>query len=154
MKIDIGLTNTVREEIRGALSKFLADVYAIYLKTQKFHWNVKGDQFFSLHLMLEKQYEEMAEEIDEVAERIQTLGFTVEASFGIFKDLTTIPEEGNIGSAKEMLELLIQGHEVIVRNGRYLATMAEKHADVATVDMMGRRIGGHEKILWMLRSHL
>lgn len=72
--MNIGLSDQTRQAISEGLTRYLADAYTLYLKTQNFHWNVTGPEFYSLHLLFEKQYEEMAEEIDEIAERIRTLG--------------------------------------------------------------------------------
>ena len=75
MKIDIGITETDRAQIAEGLSRLLADTYTLYLKTHNFHWNVKGPMFQTLHLMFETHYTELALAVDEIAERIRTLGF-------------------------------------------------------------------------------
>ena len=75
MKMKSGMTEQGRKKIAEELRHYLADSYAVYLKTQNFHWNVKGPHFFALHLMFEKQYEEMAAAADEIAERVAALGF-------------------------------------------------------------------------------
>jgi len=152
MERHLGLTEQNCQEISKGLSHFLADVYTTYLKTQNFHWNLSGREFYSLHLLFEKQYQELAEETDEVAERIRALGFYVEASFTSFKQLTHIKEEENVLTIKDMLHRLIAAHEMICRHGRNVSRLAEKGEDVATVDMLGRRIAAHEKMIWMLRS--
>ena len=150
--MDTGLSQTSRENVRGALIKLLADTYAVYIKTQKLHWNVVGREFYSLHILLEKQYEDLAEVIDETAERIRALGFTVQATFSHFKQSTSIPEEAEDISTTDMIKLLIESHDTILRNGRHLSILAEKEKDYATVDMMGKRLAMHEKFAWMLRS--
>jgi starvation-inducible DNA-binding protein len=141
-----------REKIFQSLSKLLADSYALYLKTQVFHWNVVGKEFFSLHLHFEKQYQDLADAIDEIAERIRALGFYVEGSFTIFKLLSSIEEEPVELSAHEMLEKLASGHEVVIRHLRHSLSLLEKAGDGGSVDLVGRRLIIHEKALWMLRS--
>jgi starvation-inducible DNA-binding protein len=153
MKMKSGMTEEGRKKIAEDIRHLLADTYTVYLKTQNFHWNVKSPQFFALHLMFEKQYEELADAVDEIAERIQTLGFFVDASFSAFQDCC-IKEERKPVPAKKMLERLVEDHEAIIRCAREIATCAEGAKDQATVDLMARRLGAHEKMAWMLRSHL
>ena len=152
--MNTGMSEQNRQAVGDSLARLLADTYAVYLKTQNFHWNVTGPEFFSLHLLFEKQYLELAEQIDEMAERIRALGFFVDASFGGFKLLTSIKEEDKLLTAKDMLHHLVASHETVVRHARTLSALAEKENDPATVDLLGRRIGGHEKMAWMLRSQL
>ncbi len=153
MKINSGMTEQGRKKIADELRHYLADSYSIYLKTQNFHWNVKGPHFFALHLLFEKQYEELAEAVDKIAERIQALGFFVDASFSAFQKCC-IKEEKKPIPAKKMIEQLISDHESVIRCAREIAGIAEKEKDEATVDLMSRLLGEHEKMAWMLRSHL
>ncbi len=154
MELNTGITEAGRQKISEGLHQLLADTYALYLKTQNFHWNVVGSDFFALHLLFEKQYEEMAGAVDEIAERMRALGFFVNASFSAFKNMSSIHDENRVLNAKEMLEQLTKGHEAVSRHGRHLAEIAEKEKDQATVDLCARRLGSHEKMAWMLRSHL
>ena len=75
-KIDIGISEADREAIAGGLKKVLADSYTLYLQTHNFHWNVSGPQFRELHLMFEEHYTELAVAVDDIAERIRTIGFS------------------------------------------------------------------------------
>ena len=154
MELNTGMNQEQRAAVSGGLNKLLADLYILYLKTQNFHWNVSGPEFFSLHKLFEVQYEELAEEIDEVAERIRALGFYVDATTQSFRKLSSIPEEHRLLPKHEMLRHLVEGHEQILREARHLAALAEKHQDPGTVDLVGRRMGSHEKMAWMLRSQL
>jgi starvation-inducible DNA-binding protein len=154
MEYNLGISEQSRLAISEGLSRVLAETYTLYLKTQNFHWNVRGPEFYSLHLLFEKQYQEMAEAVDEVAERIRALGFFVDASFSAFTDLSAIKEEEKVLNAKEMLLSLVQGHEALVRNARRVAEIADRDGDFATVDMLGRRMGSHEKMAWFLRSQI
>jgi starvation-inducible DNA-binding protein len=154
MEHNIGISEQNRIKISEGLFGVLSDTYALYLKTQNFHWNVRGPEFYSLHLLFEKHYQEMAEAIDEIAERIRALGFLVEASFSAFQKTTAIKEgEKNLNS-KEMLVSLILAHEVLIRNARKVAELSDEGGDFATVDMLGRRLGAHEQMAWFLRSQL
>lgn len=152
MEVHTGLTDVARSRVSEDLMTLLADTYALYLKTQNFHWNVTGHEFFSLHVLFQKQYEELAENIDEVAERIRALGLYVEASFSSFKEHTAISEETKTKTAKEMIQELVFCHEIVIRSSRNLSEIAEGEKDAATVDLLGRKLNMHEKQAWMLRS--
>jgi starvation-inducible DNA-binding protein len=148
------MTDHNRQAISDVLARLLADTYAVYLKTQNFHWNITGPEFFSLHILFEKQYTELSVAIDEIAERIRALGFYVEGSFEAFKKMSSIKDSDKVLSARDMIQLLLDGHEVLIRHARHLSALAEKENDPATVDLMGRRLNVHEKFAWMLRSQL
>lgn len=154
MERETGMTKEERANVSGGLAKLLADTYVLYIKTQNFHWNIHGPEFYALHLLAEKQYEEMADAVDEIAERIRALGFFVEASMGSFLKLSSIPEDTQLHTKIKYIEDLIKGHEVVIRDARKLAEQAEKNKDPGTVDLMGRRVLFHEKSAWMLRSQL
>lgn len=150
--METGMQEKSRQRVSEGLAKLLADTYAVYLKTQNFHWNVVGCEFYSLHILFEKQYRELAEALDEVAERIRSLGYFVDASFTAFKSLTAVADEDRVRSVKEMLHELIKGHEIVIRHMRNLSDVAEQENDGGTVDLLGRRLAVHEKMAWMLRS--
>ncbi len=154
MDIENGLTKKVREEVAESLTDLLATVYALYLKTQNFHWNVVGPQFFSLHLLFEKHYEEMADGVDELAERVRSLGSYVDASFSAYKKRSLIADCNQMKSAEKMIKELIDGHETVCRMGRPLITRSQALHDDVTADLVIKRMTFHEKAAWMLRSHL
>ena len=81
MEPNLGMSQKGRKAVADGLAQLLANTYTTYLKTQNFHWNVIGSDFYALHLLFEKQYEELSEEVDEIAERIRALGFSVDATF-------------------------------------------------------------------------
>lgn len=154
MDVDVGIDKKVRKEVCEKMRDFLADTYALYLKTQNFHWNVVGSDFFSLHLLFQKQYEELAEAVDEIAERVRSLGSYVDGSFSAFKRRSSIPESNRAISPHKMIKELLQGHEAISRMGRLLVSRFQDLHDDASADLVIKRLGVHEKAAWMLRSHL
>ncbi len=154
MEVNTGMTKNVQEQIGKKLYHLLADTYLLYVKTHNFHWNIKGPRFFGLHKAFEEQYEELAGAVDEVAERIRALGLYVDASFEAFKKEAGLKEATGLVDEEQMIELLLSDHEHIICEARELGIFADKHADHATVDMIGRRLNVHEKLAWMLRSHL
>src|SRR3954463_10512935 len=95
--IDIGIDDASRKTIADGLSRLLADTYTLYLKTHNFHWNVTGPMFETLHLMFEQQYIELAEAVDQVAERIRALGFPAPATYQEFLALSSIKDRDEEG---------------------------------------------------------
>lgn len=154
MEFNTAMTEKNRERVTEALTELLAESYSLYLITQNFHWNVEGVGFFGAHLFFEKQYEDLADAIDEIAERIRALGFYVEATFSAFQKLTSLREENKILKPIEMVHHILLGHESVIRIARRVAKMAEEENDPATVDLAGKRLTSHEKFAWMARSQL
>lgn len=154
MNIDIGISEKDRAKIANGLNKLLADTYSLYLKTHNFHWNVTGPMFQTLHLMFETQYNELALAVDLVAERIRSLGFPAPGTYSEFARLSSIRETLGTPKAEEMIQLLVEGQESIVRTARSVFPVAEEASDEATADLLTQRIQLHEKTAWMLRSLL
>jgi starvation-inducible DNA-binding protein len=152
MDVNIGIDDAARKEISGQLEHLLADTYTLYLKTQNYHWNVTGPMFRSLHLMFEEQYIELRDAVDEVAERIRSLGYPAPGSFAEFSRLTTITESEGAPEAMDMVRGLAEGHETAARTARAVVEAAEAAGDVATADLATVRIETHEKTAWMLRA--
>src|SRR5690554_1302291 len=104
--VNIGINKENRKKVADGLLKVLADSYVLYLKTQNFHWNVTGPHFHSLHEQFEVQYKDLAEAIDEIAERIRILGFKVSGTLKKFSELTSIEENTDQPDAMEMVKRL------------------------------------------------
>ena len=154
MKIDIGIPESERAGIAQGLSRLLADTYTLYLKTHNFHWNVTGPMFQTLHLMFETQYNELALAVDQIAERIRALGFPAPGTYKAFAELGSIQETDGVPKATDMIRLLVEGQEAVVRTARALFPAVESASDEATADLLTQRIQVHEKTAWMLRSLL
>jgi starvation-inducible DNA-binding protein len=154
MEMEIGLSKKVLHEVIESLNDFLANTYGLYLKTQNCHWNVTGPEFYSVHMLLEKHYQEMAEATDELAERIRALGGFVDATFTAFAKRSKVGDSKPSISCKKMIEELLSGHEQMSKMGRPLVARSQELHDDVTSDLMIKRLGFHEKAAWMLRSHL
>ena len=152
MDINTGISEPDRQEIANGLSKLLADSYTLYLKTHNYHWNVKGPLFNTLHQMFEVQYTELAEAVDEIAERIRALGKPAPGSYTAFAKLTSIEEEEGEPSAEDMIRQLVKGQEAVVRTARSVFPIAEAANDEPSADLLTQRMQIHEKNAWMLRS--
>jgi len=152
--IDIGISDKDRQAIADGLANVLADTQALYLKTHGFHWNVTGPMFNTLHTMFMAQYTELWTALDEIAERIRSLGHFAPASYGAYGRLTSIKEEPGVPAAMDMVRQLVEGHEAVARTVRKVFPAAEKGGDEATADLLTQRLQIHEKTAWMLRSLL
>ena len=153
--IDIGIEEHAREAIAAGISRVLADSYTLYLKTHNYHWNVTGPMFNTLHLMFEQQYTELAQAVDEIAERIRALGHPAPGSYRAYADLTAIAEEeDDHPNAETMIRRLLAGQETLVRTAREVIPLAESSHDEPTADLLTQRMQVHEKNAWMLRSLL
>ncbi|MEM7174628.1 MAG: Dps family protein [Chlamydiota bacterium] len=152
LALDIGLNEGDRKKISDVLHQLLGSMYALYIKTQNYHWNVTGITFPSLHALFQNQYEELAEAIDEVAERIRALGFFPSGSFGSFLALSFISDETLVRPAIEMVEQLLSDHQALITFMRQHLSAIEKTGDGATADLINKRLAIHEKAAWILRS--
>ena len=152
--IDIGINASDRKAIADGLSRLLADTYTLYLKTHNFHWNVTGPMFQTLHLMFETQYNELALAVDLIAERIRALGYPAPGTYAEYSKLSSIKEGAGVPKAEEMIKLLVEGQEAVVRTARSVFPAAEKANDEPTADLLTQRMQIHEKTAWMLRSLL
>lgn len=148
------MPNESNEAVVEALSELLASSYTLYLKTHNYHWNVTGPMFTTLHTLFEEQYTELALAVDEVAERIRTLGAFAPASFTAFAELSTVSEEKGHPKAEEMIRVLVADQKAISDVAQRVIEAAEPLNDSATADLGTRRMDLHEKNAWMLRSHL
>lgn len=154
MKVHIGIEEGDRKKIADGLSRLLADSYMVYLMTHNYHWNVTGQLFQPLHALFEEQYSELAEAIDEIAERIRALGFRAPGTFREFAGLTSITEDTDQPEALEMVRRAAEANETILRTAREALKPCQKAGDEATVDLITHRLKVHSKTAWMLRSHL
>ncbi len=152
--MDIGLSDESRQEICQQLSHLLADTYTLYLKTHNFHWNVTGSMFQTLHLMFEKQYNEMWQAVDGIAERIRALGFFAPGTYREFGELSSISESSGVPNAEKMVHELVEGHEAVCRTARSIFPLVQSAEDEGTIDLLTTRLQYHEKTAWMLRSLL
>ncbi|MBW4563025.1 MAG: DNA starvation/stationary phase protection protein [Mojavia pulchra JT2-VF2] len=154
LPLNIGIDDTNRAKIAEGLSRLLADTYTLYLKTHNFHWNVTGPMFQTLHLMFETQYTELALAVDLIAERIRALGYPAPGTYSEYVKLSSIPETPGVPKATEMIRLLVEGQEAVVRTARSIFPVVDEVNDEPTADLLTQRMQVHEKTAWMLRSLL
>ncbi|HEY0789723.1 MAG TPA: DNA starvation/stationary phase protection protein [Chthoniobacterales bacterium] len=156
-EIRIGLEQEPRVQVCEILQRVLADEITLYTKTRNYHWNVMGPRFHTLHIFLEQQYQALQEKSDEVAERIRSLVEYAAGSMAEFLTLTGLQEQpGDVHpTANQMLATLTSDHEAIIRRLRKDVDLCDnEHGDAGTADFLTGLMEDHEKLAWMLRSHL
>ncbi|MDZ8104017.1 MAG: Dps family protein [Nostoc sp. DedQUE12a] len=154
--INIGLTQEQREGVINLLNQDLADAYLLLVKTKKYHWDVVGPQFRSLHQLWEEHYEKLTVNIDALAERVRALGgYPVGSMEGFLKIATLKEHAGSVPSATGMVANLVQDHEQVIRNLRdHVDQSGEQFHDQGTADFLTGLMEEHEEMAWMLRSFI
>lgn len=155
-KLNIGLEPETSSAVVEILRKQLADQHVLYVKTRNFHWNVKGPHFSELHKLYETQYDQLAEAIDETAERIVMLGGTAPGSMADYLTIARLKEhKGRLPKASDMTAELLADHEAVIRQLREdIDTVDGDLGDAGTADFLTGLMQDHEKTAWMLRAHL
>ncbi|MGF1936639.1 MAG: Dps family protein [Nostoc sp. ChiQUE02] len=154
--INIGLTEEQRQGVINLLNQDLADAYLLLVKTKKYHWDVVGPQFRSLHQLWEEHYEKLTLNIDALAERVRALGgYPVGSLEGFLKIATLKEHAGNVPTATGMVSNLVDDHEQVIRNLRdHVDQSGEKFHDQGTADFLTGLMEEHEEMAWMLRSFI
>jgi starvation-inducible DNA-binding protein len=155
-QVNIGIERENRHKIAEVLSQLLADEHILYIKTRNYHWNVTGMAFKPLHELFEEQYTDMAEFIDDIAERIRSLGAFAPGSMNAFRSLSRLDETDHLdGDAQQMVANLLRDHEAVIQILRHNQDeVLESYGDAGTQDFLIGLMEAHEKMAWMLRAHL
>jgi starvation-inducible DNA-binding protein len=155
MKANIGISDSNTEAVAFQLNKLLANEFVLYTKTRNYHWNVGGMNFFELHKLFEGQYEQLQVILDDIAERIRSIGHYAEARLVEVLKLTDLLEPENTVEPKEQLANLLNDHETIIRILRTLITeFSDTYKDLGSSDFVTGLLRDHEKMAWMLRAFL
>jgi len=155
MQANIGLSDKVSQQIATLLNKLLADEFLLYTKTRNCHWNYEGDNFMEMHKFFEAQYEELADVVDDVAERIRKIGHFAEGRLKEYLNLTQLKEQPITSDQQKQVKHLLGDHETIIRSVRKsIDEVADNLKDAGTADFLTGVMEVHEKMAWMLRSYL
>ncbi|MFM9989204.1 Dps family protein [Flavobacterium sp.] len=152
----IGISEVHLHKNINLLSVILSDEMTLYIKTRKFHWNVAGESFMELHKLFEKQYSELEQVIDEVAERINKLGGKTIGTMNEFTLLSRIVEHPNKYPVQEaMISELLSDHEILIAELRKdIDICIDESHDAGTADLLTGILQQHETIAWILRRYL
>ncbi|MBI1259437.1 MAG: DNA starvation/stationary phase protection protein [Chloroflexi bacterium] len=152
---NLGLNEKATQQIITLLNKRLSDAFLLYTKTRNYHWNITGPEFISLHLLLEEQYDELAESVDSIAERVRKMGGFAFGTLDEFKQNSVIEEQpGVVPGWETMLRNLVADHETVIRQLREDAETTDKLGDTFTNDFVIALAHDHETMAWKLRAHL
>ncbi len=153
-KLNIGLTEEQRQGVVNLLNQDLSDAYLLLVKTKKYHWDVTGPEFRTLHQLWEEHYEKLTLNIDAIAERVRKLGgFPVGTMEGFLKVTTLKEHSGEVPTSTQMVAQLVEDHEQIIRNLReHIDNCSDSFHDAGTADFLTGLMEEHEEMAWMLRS--
>lgn len=156
MQPNIGIKPDNLGAVARILSTFLADEFLLYTKTRNAHWNVEGPDFHDKHKFFEAQYEQLDEIMDEVAERIRSLGHYAPGTLKQFLELTRLTEQSRSKNDSQgfIRELLSDHENIIIFLRENIDKIANEYKDAGTSDFITGLMEIHEKMAWMLRSHL
>jgi len=156
MKTTIGITEKNSQTVVKELEKILADEFVLYTKTRNAHWNLEGADFYEKHKFFELQYIQLDDFVDRVAERIRTLGFYTPATLSSFLSLTQLTEASREKNDSHgfIKDLLIDHESIIVKLRINIPHFVADCHDAGTSDFITGLMEEHEKMAWLLRSHL
>jgi starvation-inducible DNA-binding protein len=153
-KNKIGLDAAKAKKLAETLNELLANFQLFYINTRGFHWNIKGDKFFELHLKFEELYTDLQLKIDEVAERILTLGHTPSHSFTDYLKTSAIKEQRNISDGNRAVASIISSFSILLELERKLLQLSEDAGDEGTNAQMSDYIRAQEKLVWMYTAYI
>ena len=150
----IGLDKSKSEELAKKLNQLLANYSIFYQNTRGYHWNIKGHQFFELHLKFEELYNDLLLKIDEVAERILTLGHTPNHKYSEYEKISQIKESTQVSDGIKAVEDIVHSFKITIAFQRELLTISAETKDEGTNALMSDYIRQQEKLVWMYSSFL
>ncbi|QIE58762.1 DNA starvation/stationary phase protection protein [Rasiella rasia] len=150
----IGLNNNKAEHLSEKLNELLANYSIFYQNTRGYHWNIKGEKFFELHVKFEELYNDLLLKIDEVAERILTLGFTPKHNYADYRKVSKIKESDEVNDGVKAVGNILTSFQTIIVLQRELLTISDDADDEGTNALMSDYIREQEKLVWMYSAFL
>ena len=145
----IGLDTKKSAELADKLNVLLANYSIFYQNTRGYHWNIKGEKFFELHLKFEELYNDLFIKIDEVAERILTLGYAPKHNYSDYKNASKVAESNEVSDGIKAVKEIIESFKVIIMIQRELLNLSAAAGDEGTNALMSDYIRAQEKLVWM-----
>lgn len=150
----IGLDSIKSEQLADKLNELLANYSIFYQNTRGFHWNIKGEKFFELHLKFEELYNDLLLKIDEVAERILTLGHAPEHKYSDYKKISKLVESKQVTDGLKAVEDILNSFQTVIGLQRELLSLSADAGDEGTNALMSDYIRAQEKLVWMYSAFL
>lgn len=149
----IGLDSVRTKKLAEKLNVLLANYSVFYQNTRGYHWNIKGDTFFELHVKFEELYDDLIIKIDEVAERILTLGYTPEHQYSEYVKVSEISESPKVSDGKKAVDNILNSFKVTLKLQREILDLSDEADDEGTNALMSDYISEQEKLVWMYSSY-
>ena len=150
----IGLDIKKSKTLAKKLNLLLANYSIFYQNTRGYHWNIKGEKFFELHLKFEELYNDLLLKIDEVAERILTLGHTPNHRYSDYESVSEIKESKEVSDGMKAVKDILKSFQAIISQQRELLSLSADAADEGTNALMSDYIREQEKLVWMYSAFL
>mgnify|MGYP005854405459 CR=1 FL=1 len=150
----IGLDTGKTQKLADSLNDLLSNYQIFYMNVRGYHWNIKGDNFFELHAKFEELYDDLLLKIDEVAERVLTLGHRPAHAYSTYIEKSEIPERKDVSNGKDAVENIVDSFAKLIGKQRDLLSLAGEADDEGTAALMSDYISQQEKTVWMYRSYL
>ncbi len=153
-KNQIGLDKAKSKQLVNNLNNLLANYMMFYQNTRGLHWNIKGEKFFELHLKFEELYTNLLLKVDEVAERILTLGAIPLHTFDDYKSTAKIVIVKNVSDGKQGVQTILEAFQILIIEQRELLNLSANAGDEGTNALMSDYIREQEKLVWMYSAYL
>lgn len=150
----IGLTQEDSKDLASKLNLLLAEYSIFYQNVRGYHWNIKGEKFFELHGKFEELYNDLLVKIDEVAERILTLGYAPNHKYTDYEKVSKIKESSEVSNGLKAVSNILDSFSTIIQNQRELLVLSEEANDEGTNALMSDYIREQEKLVWMYSAFL
>jgi starvation-inducible DNA-binding protein len=150
----IGIETDKAADLVDKLNLLLSNYQLFYINARGFHWNIAGDKFFELHVKFEELYNDAFLKIDEIAERILTLGHTPFHTYTTYLKNATIKEVSNVSDGRKAVEEVLNGFKVLISAEREILELAGEANDEGTNALMSDYIREQEKLVWMYSAYL
>lgn len=153
-KNQIGLDSTLATGLIEQLNVLLANYSIFYQNVRGFHWNIKGEKFFELHLKFEELYNDIQLKMDEIAERILTLGGSPEHRYSVYATIATIKETNEVENGVNSVKNILASFKQIITLQRAVLNLASEADDEGTNSLMSDYISAQEKLVWMYTAFI
>lgn len=150
----IGLDNSKSLELSNKLNDLLSNYQIFYMNVRGFHWNVKGNNFFELHLKFEELYNDLLLKVDELAERVLTLGTRPLHSFSDYINNSEIKEVKDLTDGLNCVKNILDSFKVLLSKQRDILSLSQESNDEGTTSLMSDYIRQQEKLVWMYSAYL
>lgn len=150
----IGLEKVDMSAIIAKLNGLLSSYHMYYINVRGYHWNVKGEHFFTLHPQFEELYTTLQVQIDEIAERILTLGGTPLHAYSDFAQHTGIKEDKNVSDGNTCVKGVVTGLQTLIEEQRQVSAVASEADDQGSADLVDAYVQQQEKLVWMYNAFL